>query len=66
MNFDDDSFNFLNSKEKVIYSLGFDAFGVINKKSHFGFLGQHSIENEKVHLEPIKVRFFKGEIFQDY
>ena len=59
MNFDDDSFNFLNSKEKVIYSLGFDAFGVINKKSHFGFLGQHSIENDKVRLEPIKVRFFK-------
>lgn len=66
MNFDDDSFNFLNSKEKVIYSLGFDALGVINKRSHFGFLGQHSIENEKVNLEPIKVRFFKGEIFQDF
>ena len=66
MNFDDDSFNFLNSKEKVIYSLGFDALGVINKRSHFGFLGQHSIENGKVNLEPIKVRFFKGEIFQDF
>ena len=66
LNFDDDSFNFLNSKEKVIYSLGFDALGVINKRSHFGFLGQHSIENGKVNLEPIKVRFFKGEIFQDF
>ena len=66
MNFDDDSFNFLNSKEKVIYSLGFDAFGVINKRNHFGFLGQHSIENEKVNIKPIKVRFLKGEIFQDF
>ena len=58
--------NFLNSKEKIIYSLGFDALGVINKKNHFGFLGQHSIRNEKVNLEPIKVKFFKGEIFQDF
>ena len=54
MNFDDDSFNFLNSKEKVIYSLGFDALGVINKRSHFGFLGQHSIENGKVSLSPVE------------
>ena len=66
MNFDDDSFNFLNSKEKVIYSLGFDAFGVVNKRNHFGFLGQHSIENEKVKIKPIKVRFLRGEIFQDF
>ena len=66
MNFDDDSFTFLNSKEKIIYSLGFDTLGIINKRSHFGFLGKHSIESEKVNLKPIKVKFFNGEIFQDF
>ena len=52
--------------EKVIYSLCFDALGIINKRNHFGFLGQHSIEKEKINLEPIKVKFLKGEIFQDF
>ena len=66
MNFGDQDFLKLTSDEKIIYSLGFDTLGITSHRNYFGFLGQYTIRNNKIYLQPISVDFEKNQIKQRF
>ena len=66
MNFGDQEFLKLSSDEKIIYSLGFDTLGIASEKDYFGFLGQYSVRNNKIILQPISINFEGDQIQQRF
>ena len=66
VNFGDQDFLKLTSDEKIIYSLGFDTLGITSHRNYFGFLGQYTIRNNKIYLQPISVDFEKNQIKQRF
>ena len=66
VNFGDQDFLKLTSDEKIIYSLGFDTLGIASDRNYFGFLGQYTIRNNKISLQPISVDFEKNQIKQRF
>ena len=66
VNFGDHEFSNLTSSEKIIYSLGFDTLGVVSNKNYFGFLGQYTLKDNRIILQPISLDFKGDQIMQRF